>query len=134
MPGGGFDIKIRGQNSLRADGNSPLYLIDGIRIDGEYRYRFGANHYAFLRGRYDAINSSEARRNLSRWLAEASYQRPIAAAMPMSHPGDYYDLSRIRPEVLAMLEKVNAMGATFAARAKAVDDEADKVLIKSRKN
>jgi hypothetical protein len=51
---------------------------DGIRIDGEYRYRFGANHYAFLRGRYDEINSPEARRNLSRWLAEASYQRPIA--------------------------------------------------------
>lgn len=50
----------------------------GIRIDGEYRYRFGANHYAFLRGRYDEINSPEARRNLSRWLAEASYQRPIA--------------------------------------------------------
>jgi hypothetical protein len=52
---------------------------DGVRIDGEYRYRFGANHYAFLRGRYDEINSAEARRNLSRWLAEASYQRPIAS-------------------------------------------------------
>lgn len=51
---------------------------EGIRVDGEYRYRFGANHYAFLRGRYDEINSPEARRNLSRWLAEASYQRPIA--------------------------------------------------------
>jgi hypothetical protein len=51
---------------------------DGIRVDGEYRYRFGPNHYAFLRGRYDEINSDEARRNLSRWLAEASYQRPIA--------------------------------------------------------
>lgn len=51
---------------------------DGVRIDGEYRYRFGANHYAFLRGRYDEINSPEARRNLSRWLAEASYQRPVA--------------------------------------------------------
>ena len=39
----------------------------------------GANHYAFLRGRYDEINSDDnARRNLSRWLAEASYQRPIA--------------------------------------------------------
>ena len=50
----------------------------GMRVDGEYRYRFGANHYAFLRGRYDEINSDEARRNLSRWLAEASYQRPIA--------------------------------------------------------
>lgn len=34
-PGGGFDIKIRGQNSLRADGNSPLYLIDGIPYSSE---------------------------------------------------------------------------------------------------
>lgn len=51
---------------------------DGLRVDGEYRYRFGANHYAFLRGRHDRINSAEARRDLSRWLAEASYQRPIA--------------------------------------------------------
>ena len=51
---------------------------EGIRIDGEYRYRFGANHYAFLRGRYDEIDSDAARRNLTRWLAEASYQRPLA--------------------------------------------------------
>ncbi|OMQ11509.1 SusC/RagA family TonB-linked outer membrane protein [[Flexibacter] sp. ATCC 35103] len=29
-PGGGFDIKIRGQNSLRSDANSPLYVIDGV--------------------------------------------------------------------------------------------------------
>jgi len=50
----------------------------GVRVDGEYRYRFGANHYAFLRGRYDEINSATDRRNLDRWLAEASYQRPIA--------------------------------------------------------
>jgi hypothetical protein len=50
----------------------------GLRVDGEYRHRFGANHFAFLRGRHDEINSAEARRNLSRWLAEASYQRPIA--------------------------------------------------------
>ena len=34
-PGGGFDIKIRGQNSLRADGNTPLYLIDGIPYSSE---------------------------------------------------------------------------------------------------
>jgi hypothetical protein len=51
----------------------------GVRVDGEYRHRFGANHYAFLRGRYDEIASDEnLRRNLTRWLAEASYQRPIA--------------------------------------------------------
>ncbi|MCG8386106.1 MAG: SusC/RagA family TonB-linked outer membrane protein [Cytophagales bacterium] len=30
VPGGGFTISIRGQNSLRPEGNEPLYLIDGI--------------------------------------------------------------------------------------------------------
>ncbi|MUP46548.1 SusC/RagA family TonB-linked outer membrane protein [Gramella sp. BOM4] len=30
VPGGGFDIKIRGTNSLRADGNAPLFIIDGV--------------------------------------------------------------------------------------------------------
>lgn len=30
VPGGGFDVKIRGQNSLRSDGNAPLYIIDGV--------------------------------------------------------------------------------------------------------
>nr|WP_198999680.1 SusC/RagA family TonB-linked outer membrane protein [Flavobacterium sp. ASV13] len=29
-PGGGFDILIRGRNSLRAGANSPLYIIDGV--------------------------------------------------------------------------------------------------------
>lgn len=33
--GGGFQIKIRGQNSLRADGNSPLYIIDGVLYSSE---------------------------------------------------------------------------------------------------
>ncbi|STO18423.1 Enterobactin outer-membrane receptor [Flavobacterium hibernum] len=30
VPGGGFDIKIRGQNSLRTTANNPLYIIDGV--------------------------------------------------------------------------------------------------------
>src|SRR5690606_20347394 len=30
VPGGGFDIQIRGQNSLRAEGNAPLYIVDGV--------------------------------------------------------------------------------------------------------
>ncbi|WP_370569074.1 SusC/RagA family TonB-linked outer membrane protein [Flavobacterium sp. IB48] len=30
IPGGSFDIKIRGQNSIRTDGNSPLYIVDGV--------------------------------------------------------------------------------------------------------
>lgn len=29
-PGGGFEIEIRGQNSLRTNGNNPLYIIDGV--------------------------------------------------------------------------------------------------------
>ena len=42
----------------------------------------------------------------------------------MSTPADYYDLSRVRPEVIAALDKINAMGPAFATRAKAVDDDA----------
>lgn len=30
VPGGGFDIKIRGQNSIRPGANAPLYVIDGV--------------------------------------------------------------------------------------------------------
>jgi TonB-linked SusC/RagA family outer membrane protein len=30
MPGGGFSVEIRGRNSLRTDGNNPLYIIDGV--------------------------------------------------------------------------------------------------------
>ncbi|NWL02873.1 SusC/RagA family TonB-linked outer membrane protein [Flavobacterium johnsoniae] len=30
VPGGAFDIKVRGQNSIRSDANAPLYIIDGV--------------------------------------------------------------------------------------------------------
>ena len=30
LPGSGFEIKIRGQNSIRPNGNEPLYIIDGV--------------------------------------------------------------------------------------------------------
>src|SRR5690606_10152279 len=30
VPGGAFEIKIRGQNSIRNDGNEPLYIVDGV--------------------------------------------------------------------------------------------------------
>lgn len=33
--GGGFSIKIRGLNSLRANGNEPLYIIDGVPYSSE---------------------------------------------------------------------------------------------------
>ncbi|WP_084647759.1 SusC/RagA family TonB-linked outer membrane protein [Gelidibacter mesophilus] len=35
VPGGAFNIQIRGTNSLRADGNTPLYLVDGIPFGTE---------------------------------------------------------------------------------------------------
>lgn len=34
-PGGAFQIKIRGQNSLRSDANQPLYIIDGVPYSSE---------------------------------------------------------------------------------------------------
>ncbi|MEI7486004.1 MAG: SusC/RagA family TonB-linked outer membrane protein, partial [Chryseobacterium sp.] len=35
VPGGGFDIQIRGRNSLRTAGNAPLYVIDGVPMGSE---------------------------------------------------------------------------------------------------
>lgn len=35
VPGGGFAIQIRGINSLRTDGNVPLYVIDGVPYASE---------------------------------------------------------------------------------------------------
>lgn len=35
VPGSGFEIQIRGRNSLRSDGNSPLYIIDGMPLGNE---------------------------------------------------------------------------------------------------
>lgn len=43
----------------------------------------------------------------------------------MSEPADYYDLSRIRPDVLDVLVRINELGRErFAPRAKGIDDEA----------
>lgn len=35
VPGGAFQIKIRGQNSLRAEANQPLYIVDGVPYSSE---------------------------------------------------------------------------------------------------
>ena len=42
----------------------------------------------------------------------------------MSKISDYYDLTRIRPEVTQVLERINEMGPTFAERAFAIDEAA----------
>ncbi|MDG3583363.1 SusC/RagA family TonB-linked outer membrane protein [Galbibacter pacificus] len=35
VSGGGFNIQVRGVNSLRADGNAPLYIVDGVPFSSE---------------------------------------------------------------------------------------------------
>ncbi|RYD90020.1 MAG: SusC/RagA family TonB-linked outer membrane protein, partial [Sphingobacteriales bacterium] len=35
IPGAGFQIKVRGTNSLRVDGNQPLYIVDGVPYSSE---------------------------------------------------------------------------------------------------
>ncbi|MFK7876650.1 MAG: acyl-CoA dehydrogenase family protein [Paracoccaceae bacterium] len=42
----------------------------------------------------------------------------------MSTPADYYDLTRLRPELLQVLDRINALGPTFAKRAFAIDQAA----------
>ena len=42
----------------------------------------------------------------------------------MSSPADYYDLERIRPEVLKVLNRINEMGPNFADRAFSIDNDA----------
>src|SRR5690606_21796448 len=34
VPGSGFDVRIRGQNSIMG-GNAPLYIVDGVPFDGQ---------------------------------------------------------------------------------------------------
>ena len=35
VPGGGFEIQIRGRNSIRTEGNQPLYIVDGVPFSSE---------------------------------------------------------------------------------------------------
>jgi TonB-linked SusC/RagA family outer membrane protein len=35
VPGGGFNIQVRGRNSIRPDGSAPLYIIDGMPYPSE---------------------------------------------------------------------------------------------------
>ena len=35
VPGGGFSIEIRGRNSIRLEGNQPLYIVDGMPFSSE---------------------------------------------------------------------------------------------------
>lgn len=46
-PGGGFDIQIRGRNSLRREGNDPLYIIDGVPILSDTPARLGLSVFPY---------------------------------------------------------------------------------------
>jgi len=57
VPGGGFDIKIRGQNSLRTDANSPLYIIDGVPYASDpIGYNQTATSYPTVTSPLNSIN------------------------------------------------------------------------------
>ncbi len=62
LPGSGINLRIRGQNSLRRDGNAPLYIIDGVpyssnslSVRGNYLGILGGAHNSAL----NSINPSD---------------------------------------------------------------------------
>ncbi|WP_209391084.1 SusC/RagA family TonB-linked outer membrane protein [Chryseobacterium sp. RR2-3-20] len=60
-PGGGYQIRIRGQNSLRTlsnsgtDGNQPLYIVDGVPIGNDMTTQFSGS--AIPLGNINPLNS-----------------------------------------------------------------------------
>jgi TonB-linked SusC/RagA family outer membrane protein len=46
-PGSGFEVQIRGLNSLRMEGNYPLYILDGVPIDAATPSSFGSRALPF---------------------------------------------------------------------------------------
>ena len=85
----GTEHRVRLQGSWRERDYDDLAGSEGSgpRLNGEYRYRFAANHYLYLRGSAEDIDSDTARRNFDRQAVSIAYQRPLAR--------DF----RIRPEV-----------------------------------
>ena len=65
---------------------------EGPQIDGEYRYRFGANHYLYARGRYEEIDSVEDARRMNRQSAFLVYQIPVAKDLRLRPELSYRDL------------------------------------------
>jgi TonB-linked SusC/RagA family outer membrane protein len=57
-PGGEFRIQIRGRNSLRVDGNDPLYVIDGVILSTEKTFSYYANSGGVFSGPGGASSGS----------------------------------------------------------------------------
>lgn len=56
VPGSGFQVQIRGKNSLRSDGNNPLYIIDGVPVGNEVK-TFGYTAAIIPTGNINPLNS-----------------------------------------------------------------------------
>lgn len=62
-PGGGFDVQVRGQNSLRTyqtaafNGNSPLYVIDGVPVPALNEFKSGLSEGAIPYGDTNPLNA-----------------------------------------------------------------------------
>lgn len=60
MPGGGFTIEVRGQNSLRAEGNDPLYIIDGVPYSSQtIGSRYTSGNMPIQNSPLNSINPSD---------------------------------------------------------------------------
>lgn len=63
VPGGGYDIQIRGRNSLRSylttgyDGNKPLYIVDGVPLPQINDYNTGMSASIFPYSDISPLNS-----------------------------------------------------------------------------
>jgi len=56
VPGSGFQVQIRGKNSLRNEGNNPLYIVDSVPIGGEVK-TFGFTPAILPTGNINPLNS-----------------------------------------------------------------------------
>ena len=56
-PGGGFDIQIRGRNSLRTEGNAPLYIVDGVPYASQSTSDQALSGLLFNMGNVSPLNS-----------------------------------------------------------------------------
>ncbi|WP_177765135.1 SusC/RagA family TonB-linked outer membrane protein [Flavobacterium sp. I3-2] len=57
VPGGGFDIQIRGRNSLRTEGNAPLYIVDGVPFASQSASDQTLSGQIFSKGNVSPLNS-----------------------------------------------------------------------------
>lgn len=59
LPGGGFFIQIRGQNSLRVLGNDPLYIVDGVPFAGRSIVPTSVNRASSIINPLNSINPAD---------------------------------------------------------------------------